>query len=78
MDQRPSDVVNVFAADGTPLGQGIRFDVDPQHTKFAISHAWFKKASLIRDMTGHEIRGAQLYFGPSAWVLDRLWGGRRW
>jgi hypothetical protein len=69
MNRRPSDVVNVFDHGGRRLGNGVRYHLDASHSVFAIPCAWKKQAATVKEITGHEIHGAEFYCGKSEWLV---------
>jgi hypothetical protein len=75
IERRPRDRVKVFDRGGALLGWGVRQEIDPSHTAFAVPFGWFGKAATVKDRWDNEIRGALFYFGKSAWVLHPI-GGR--
>jgi hypothetical protein len=77
MDDRPVDRVNVFDGDGQLLGWGLRMDIDRTHVGYAIPFVWSKRAAVVKDVFGHEIRGARFYLGRWGWLAAPRRAGSR-
>ena len=69
MEQRPSDRVRIFDDKGDLLGWGLRMDLDPTHVVYAIPFGWAKRAAIVKDVFGREIKGARFYLGRRGSLL---------